>query len=31
VAPRALLHSLNHNKVLHERVVFLTVQFADDT
>jgi KUP system potassium uptake protein len=23
--PHALLHNLNHNKVLHERVVFLTV------
>jgi KUP system potassium uptake protein len=26
VVPHALLHNLNHNKVLHERVVFLTVQ-----
>ena len=25
VVPHALLHNLNHNKVLHERVVFLTV------
>ena len=25
VAPHALLHNLYHNKVLHERVVFLTV------
>jgi KUP system potassium uptake protein len=24
--PHALLHNLNHNKVLHERVVFLTVR-----
>jgi KUP system potassium uptake protein len=24
--PHALLHNLNHNKVLHERVVFLTVE-----
>jgi len=28
--PAALLHNLNHNKVLHERVVFLTVEVADD-
>ena len=27
--PHALLHNLNHNKVLHERVVFLTVQIRD--
>jgi KUP system potassium uptake protein len=27
--PSALLHNLNHNKVLHQRVVFLTVQFRD--
>ena len=26
--PHALLHNLNHNKVLHERVVFLTVEIA---
>ena len=26
VTPNALLHNLNHNKVLHERVVFLTVE-----
>ena len=25
VVPRSLLHNLSHNKVLHERVVFLTV------
>ena len=25
----ALLHNLNHNKVLHERVVFLTVEIRD--
>lgn len=25
-APRALLHNLKHNKVLHERVIFLTIQ-----
>ena len=28
--PHALLHNLNHNKVLHERVVFLTVEMRDD-
>ena len=27
--PHALLHNLNHNKVLHERVVFLTVEVRD--
>lgn len=27
--PPALLHNLKHNKVLHEQVVFLTVQSAD--
>ena len=27
--PHALLHNLAHNKVLHERVVFLTVAIAD--
>jgi KUP system potassium uptake protein len=27
--PAALLHNLNHNKVLHERVVFLTVEVKD--
>ncbi len=27
--PTALLHNLNHNKVLHERVVFLTVQIGE--
>lgn len=27
--PHALLHNLKHNKVLHETVVFLTVQTAD--
>ncbi len=27
--PHALLHNLSHNKVLHERVVFLTVEMAD--
>jgi KUP system potassium uptake protein len=29
VTPNALLHNLNHNKVLHERVVFLTVEVRD--
>ena len=28
-APRAFMHNLLHNKVLHERVVFLTVHVAD--
>ncbi len=27
--PHALLHNLKHNKVLHERVVILTVRFLD--
>lgn len=27
--PNALLHNLKHNKVLHERIVFLTVEFLD--
>jgi KUP system potassium uptake protein len=29
VAPHALMHNLSHNKVLHERVVFLTVKVKD--
>ncbi len=29
LTPNALLHNLNHNRVLHERVVFLTVQTRD--
>jgi len=29
VTPHALLHNLNHNKVLHERMVFLTVETRD--
>ena len=29
VVPSALLHSLKHYKVLHDQVVFLTVQFVD--
>jgi len=28
--PHALLHNLSHNKVLHERVVFLTVEVTDE-
>jgi len=28
-APTALLHNLKHNKVLHERVLFVTVQNVD--
>ncbi|MDH3318219.1 MAG: potassium transporter Kup [Betaproteobacteria bacterium] len=28
--PPALLHNLNHNKVLHERVVFLTIEVGDE-
>jgi KUP system potassium uptake protein len=28
--PHALLHNLKHNKVLHERVILLTVQIADE-
>ena len=27
--PHALLHNLKHNKVLHERVVFLTIVTRD--
>jgi KUP system potassium uptake protein len=27
--PHALLHNLKHNRILHERVVFLTVRFHD--
>ena len=27
--PHAMLHNLKHNKVLHERVLLLTVQFSD--
>ena len=29
VVPRSLLHNLAHNKVLHERVIFLTVVMAE--
>jgi len=29
IAPGALLHNLKHNKVLHERVVFLTVKVEE--
>lgn len=28
--PSALLHNIKHNKVLHERVVILTIQIADE-
>ena len=28
--PHALLHNLSHNKVLHERVVFLTVHIREE-
>ena len=28
--PHALLHNLKHNKVLHERIVLLTVKIADE-
>jgi KUP system potassium uptake protein len=28
--PHALLHNLSHNKVLHERVVFLTAEITDE-
>ena len=28
--PPALLHNIKHNKVLHERVVILTIQIADE-
>ncbi len=28
--PAALLHNLKHNKVLHERVLFVTVQNVDE-
>lgn len=27
--PHALLHNLKHNKVLHERIIFLTIRFLD--
>jgi KUP system potassium uptake protein len=30
VTPHALLHNLSHNKVLHERVVFLTVEIREE-
>ena len=30
VVPGALLHNLKHNKVLHERVVFMTVQAEEE-
>ena len=30
LTPHALLHNLNHNKVLHERVVFLTIEVSEE-
>ena len=30
LTPHALLHNLNHNKVLHQRVVFLTLDVSDE-
>jgi KUP system potassium uptake protein len=30
VTPNALLHNLNHNKVLHERVIFLTAEVTEE-
>jgi KUP system potassium uptake protein len=30
VTPHALLHNLSHNKVLHERAVFLTVEVREE-
>lgn len=30
VVPHAMLHNLKHNKILHERVIFLTVQIKDE-
>ena len=30
VVPHALLHNLKHNKVLHERVIFLTIKVKDE-
>jgi KUP system potassium uptake protein len=30
VVPHAILHNLKHNKVLHERVIFLTVRVKDE-
>ena len=30
VTPHALLHNLSHNKVLHERVVFLTAEVTEE-
>ncbi|WP_018310799.1 potassium transporter Kup [Cupriavidus sp. UYPR2.512] len=29
VVPHALMHNLNHNKVLHERILFLTAKMKD--
>ncbi|MGY3941468.1 potassium transporter Kup [Aeromonas tecta] len=30
VVPHAILHNLKHNKVLHERVIFLTIRVKDE-
>lgn len=30
VVPHALLHNLKHNKVIHERVIFLTIKVKDE-
>ncbi|MBS4715459.1 potassium transporter Kup [Aeromonas dhakensis] len=30
VVPHAMLHNLKHDKILHERVIFLTVQIKDE-
>lgn len=30
VVPHAMLHNLKHNKILHERVIFLTIQIKDE-
>ena len=30
IVPRSFLHNLSHNKILHERVVFLTVNVGDE-
>jgi KUP system potassium uptake protein len=30
VVPHAMLHNLKHNKIMHERVIFLTIQIKDE-
>ncbi|WP_082044113.1 potassium transporter Kup [Aeromonas sp. L_1B5_3] len=30
VVPHAMLHNLKHNKILHERIIFLTVRIKDE-